>query len=448
MKSKASTPDYPPGTTERILELQQQGRKRKDIAVALGVDINKVASDIQRFGSRLSDEQRRASHRLYDDAVRQEALRLRRAGNTVEEICIQTGLSNSTILYWCTQAKVVLTSEQKSANARKIDHEKAISLRREGVPLSEIAAKIGTTRGGIKSVLAAHAVTVEPEVRQRNAWAGRLARDPDPMVHTRMGLTPEVVARRSDSIRKRYAEDQGLIELKTRQIREWWHSLSESDRKEYLDKRHIAFLNSPAVKAHLLRLALNKGDSNFYNQSILDKSALDSMADYYKQLAESHGGEMVGEYGGSHEKTEWKCGTCGHTWPALPNSIQQGSWCPHCAHTGPSKAQLEIAAYVKSILPGEEVIVDDKTVLQPYSPDPSRPRHLDVYVPSLKKAIEFDGWFWHKSSWAIEREIPERDAQKDIQCQKAGVNLLRIDELDFEFDSKSELEKVASFLKS
>ena len=48
---------------------------------------------------------------------------------------------------------------------------------------------------------------------------------------------------------------------------------------------------------------------------------------------------------------------------------------------------------------------------------------LDIYIPSIKVAIEYDGAFWHRSEKARERE--ERKFQ---QCQELGINLLRIKE--------------------
>lgn len=45
---------------------------------------------------------------------------------------------------------------------------------------------------------------------------------------------------------------------------------------------------------------------------------------------------------------------------------------------------------------------------------------LDIYVPSLKLAIEYDGGFWHSSVI--------RDIEKDNLCQRNGITLIRIRE--------------------
>jgi hypothetical protein len=52
-------------------------------------------------------------------------------------------------------------------------------------------------------------------------------------------------------------------------------------------------------------------------------------------LARDKGGECLStKYVNSKTKLRWTCGD-GHEWEAVPNSIQQGHWCPHCAGTAP-----------------------------------------------------------------------------------------------------------------
>lgn len=49
-----------------------------------------------------------------------------------------------------------------------------------------------------------------------------------------------------------------------------------------------------------------------------------------KALAKARGGECLSlEYQGVFTKLKWKCRE-NHEWPAIPDSIQRGSWCPIC----------------------------------------------------------------------------------------------------------------------
>lgn len=52
-------------------------------------------------------------------------------------------------------------------------------------------------------------------------------------------------------------------------------------------------------------------------------------------LAQIEGGECLAtEYSNAHTKLTWRCSE-GHEWEAVPNSVQQGSWCPYCSGNVP-----------------------------------------------------------------------------------------------------------------
>jgi very-short-patch-repair endonuclease len=142
------------------------------------------------------------------------------------------------------------------------------------------------------------------------------------------------------------------------------------------------------------------------------------------------------EYKGMLVKYPWQCSK-GHTWEAVAYSIQRGSWCPHCK-LKTSKAECTIYKYVKDLFP--DTIQSKRGLLF------SKGLELDIYVPSLKKAIEFDGIYWHKSDQANESGTPERDIRKDRECIKVGITLLRVDELDFKVNPEAVYSKIKEFL--
>jgi very-short-patch-repair endonuclease len=110
-------------------------------------------------------------------------------------------------------------------------------------------------------------------------------------------------------------------------------------------------------------------------------------------------------------KYSWKCHE-GHQWEAIANDIQQGSWCPTCSKTN-DKAQAELFEFVKQFYP--DALLNVKGLLK------SKRFELDIYIPSLRKAIELDGEYWHNMPGAI-----ERDLRKGNECEQAGIELLRI----------------------
>ena len=46
---------------------------------------------------------------------------------------------------------------------------------------------------------------------------------------------------------------------------------------------------------------------------------------------------------------------------------------------------------------------------------------LDIYIPSLKIAIEYDGYYWHKNRM-------RKDIEKNYKCKKDGIKLYRLRE--------------------
>jgi hypothetical protein len=103
-----------------------------------------------------------------------------------------------------------------------------------------------------------------------------------------------------------------------------------------------------------------------------------------------------------------------------PNQVQQGQWCPSCANGGPSKPQLEIFEYVKSLVPGEEVLLSDRTAIGPLE--------LDIYVPSRRFGFEYDGLLYHSSCFSSDDRPynPKRHQKKALACRGAGVKFFAV----------------------
>lgn len=66
-----------------------------------------------------------------------------------------------------------------------------------------------------------------------------------------------------------------------------------------------------------------------------------------------------------------------------------------------SKAEIEVKEYIKSIYSGE-IIDNSRKIIAPYE--------LDIYLPELKLAFEYDGTYWHNLR---EQEYPGYHAKKD-----------------------------------
>ena len=125
---------------------------------------------------------------------------------------------------------------------------------------------------------------------------------------------------------------------------------------------------------------------------------------------------------GSNIKKYWFICPKGHSYQATPLSRKKGSNCPICSmETHTSFPEKAIFFYIKQYF--------DKAMENYRSAFLGR-KELDIFIPDLKVAIEYDGVAWHKDV--------DRDVKKDIVCQKHGIILIRIREngcADYQSDS-------------
>ena len=122
-----------------------------------------------------------------------------------------------------------------------------------------------------------------------------------------------------------------------------------------------------------------------------------------------------------------------HRWSArVADRTGKNSGCPVCSHRR-SKPEIEIFCHVLRIY--QDTISNDRKALCP-----SR-LELDVFVPSICKAIEYDGTYWHKNP-----ENVIKDRLKDDLCVTRGIQLLRITDIEYLRDKPATLLKIEKFL--
>ena len=117
----------------------------------------------------------------------------------------------------------------------------------------------------------------------------------------------------------------------------------------------------------------------------------------------------------SHKKIWWNCiKSDDHIWLSTIANRNYGRECPYCSLTPQSRQELIITFELKKIF-------DDinpkgfKTVLD------GRLRAIDIFIPLLNLAIEFDGSFWHKDKKAL-------DKIKSEMLMDEGYKVIRIRE--------------------
>lgn len=113
---------------------------------------------------------------------------------------------------------------------------------------------------------------------------------------------------------------------------------------------------------------------------------------------------------GSGKKAWWVCSICGHEWQAEISSRNKGRGCPRCATAyDTSFPEQAIFYYIKKYFDDAENGNRELGI------------ELDIYIPSIKTAIEYDGYTWHVDKI-------EKDNEKDRLCTDAGIELIRVRE--------------------
>lgn len=155
---------------------------------------------------------------------------------------------------------------------------------------------------------------------------------------------------------------------------------------------------------------------------------------------------------GSNKKYWWKCATCGHEWKTTISSRtsrrRNRTGCPKCAkerHT--SFPEQAIYYYIQQYFPD---------AINGYRNKENGITELDIYIPSLRIGIEYDGSYWHNYN-----KKNKYDKNKDIACKDNGIFLYRVKENDkndankisidnniiyYKYEDKKQLSLVISYL--
>ena len=120
--------------------------------------------------------------------------------------------------------------------------------------------------------------------------------------------------------------------------------------------------------------------------------------------------KISGEYVNGHTNIQCICKVCGHKWQSKPYSLLQKHGCPRCAKSGTSFMEQFIKSSFELALGKEYVLSRNKSTIG---------MELDIYIPSLKIAIEPGNWYLHK-------RFLERDRSKREKCKSNGIRLITI----------------------
>ena len=108
---------------------------------------------------------------------------------------------------------------------------------------------------------------------------------------------------------------------------------------------------------------------------------------------------------------KWVCTKCGQEWKAwVYNRVRtSGTLCPDCVNLGTSTAEQ----HLRTALIPFGASSDSQTKLGPWK--------VDIYIPSSKTVVEYDGSYYHSSDRSY-----ERDKRKSLELLELGYRVIRV----------------------
>lgn len=146
------------------------------------------------------------------------------------------------------------------------------------------------------------------------------------------------------------------------------------------------------------------------------KYTVSDIEDFYKSIGLNY--DLSNSvYKGCKNKMEIKCDK-GHIFYTTPDEIINSKRkCPTCSRgNNTSKGEKELLEFIKSLR--FEVITNNRAILDG--------KELDIYIPELKLAIEYNGVYWHSDEKA---KMSVQDKMK--LCYEKDINVLNIYENDW-----------------
>ena len=132
---------------------------------------------------------------------------------------------------------------------------------------------------------------------------------------------------------------------------------------------------------------------------------------------------LEADFIGSKHIYNWQCQECG----AIIKKSYHSSRIPICHKCHPvSKAQDDIYKFLKSLDPSLKIIKQTRKIIAPLE--------LDIYIPSLKLAIEYNGSFWHSLKKLNDKNY---HLNKTKLCEEKGIKLIHI--FEHEWNNKRDL---------
>ncbi len=165
-----------------------------------------------------------------------------------------------------------------------------------------------------------------------------------------------------------------------------------------------------------------------------------------------NGYKLISVYSNSHSKLSVICSS-GHDWITTLKDFNAENRCPKCKGTGTSYYETLLFDLIRGKIPHAKKLRDRRVKIKdkPYI----KGFDIDIYIPELRKGIEFDGTYYHsfeymrksknKILWTDE-DIRNYHKIKDDWFYSKGIQIIHIKEEDWIKDKEKCIERCLTFL--
>ena len=157
-----------------------------------------------------------------------------------------------------------------------------------------------------------------------------------------------------------------------------------------------------------------------------------TLDDFIKRARNVHGDKYdysKSLYTGADNKLEITCVKHGK-FLQTPHNHLKGTNCPSCG-ASISKPEIKLKDFIRSFYKGE-IITNSKNIIPPME--------LDIFVPTLNLAIEFNGGYWHSERF----KDKNYHLHKYNLCKEKGIRLISI----WEWEYLKDRDKIENFIKN
>ena len=141
---------------------------------------------------------------------------------------------------------------------------------------------------------------------------------------------------------------------------------------------------------------------------------------------------LTTEYINNRQKLNYICPR-GHKHNITWHNWTQNQRCPYC-FGNISKSEIQVRNFIESL--GIKVSPNDRN--QIFNPETGNGLELDIFLPTLNKAIEYNGEYWHQDK--------NRDILKQKLCESKGIDLLTIWDRKWKISGEKCKNKIKKFI--